>query len=204
MMIFFKERLVYLAVPKTGTSAIERALASHASAVFRDPPGMKHTNALGFERKFRALFERGNLPALQTMAVMREPLEWLGSWFRYRRRPALAGHPNSTAEVNFDQFLEAYLSDDQPPFANIGSQGRFLTDQSGDLLVNHIFSYADFATVKAFLKERLSRNVDLDTVNKSPEAILAAAPSLLEELRRQYALDFEIYEALSDGPLSVS
>ncbi|PTX56051.1 hypothetical protein C8N43_0701 [Litoreibacter ponti] len=203
-MIFFKERLVYLAVPKTGTSAIERALGRHASAVFRDPPGMKHTNALGFERKFRGLFERKTLSPLETMAVMREPLDWLGSWYRYRRRPALDGHPNSTRDVSFDEFVEAYLQDTRPAFADIGSQARFLTDQSGALLINHVFAYTDFETIRAFLATRLNRPIEFDKVNTSPRAPLSLSKGLRSRLEKTCAQDFEIYEALKDGPLSVT
>jgi hypothetical protein len=204
MMIFFQERLAFLAVPKTGTSALENALGPKASAIFRDPPGIKHTNARGFESKYRKLFERGNLPPLETMAVMREPVDWLGSWFRYRQRPSLAGHPNSTAGLSFDEFVAAYLSDNQPAFANVGSQARFVTDQGGDLLINHLFSYHDLASAVEFLERRLDREITLKSVNLSPKRGLSLSSELSSELRRACALDFEIYEALMDGPLSVS
>ena len=204
MMIFFNERLAYLAVPKTGTSALERALGSKASAVFRDPPGLKHTNARGFERKFRKLFERNTLAPLETMAVMREPMAWLGSWYRYRQRPALSGHKNSTEHVSFDAFIEAYLSPEQPAFARIGSQGRFVTDEHGDLLVNHLFSYADLDTARRFLERRLSTTIDLKPVNTSPRARTELSTDLEQELRVKCALDFQIYAALAEGPLSVS
>ncbi|EPX78914.1 hypothetical protein [Litoreibacter arenae] len=204
MMIFFQQRLAFLAVPKTGTSALERALGQKASAIFRDPPGMKHTNARSFEAKYRKLFERGKLPPLETMAVMREPLDWLGSWYRYRQRAALNGHPNSTADVSFDQFIEAYLSETQPPFAQIGSQARFVTDQDGDLLINHLFCYEHLSTAVDFLERRLDEKIVLKPVNQSPKRDLSLSAELDAELRTIYAADFEIYAALEEGPLSVS
>ncbi|SFR50258.1 hypothetical protein [Litoreibacter janthinus] len=204
MMIFFKERLAFLAVPKTGTSALERALGSKASAVFRDPPGIKHTNARGFESKYRKLFERGNLRPIETMAVMREPVEWLGSWYRYRQRPAIDGHPNSTANMTFDAFVAAYLSSDQPSYAEVGSQARFVTDKSGDLLVNHLFSYRDLGAAVRFLENRLSHEITLKAVNQSPKRELALSPDLRAELHKRCALDFDIYAALEEGPLSLS
>ena len=42
MLIFSKARLVVLSVPKTGTTAIEQALAGHASIAVLDPPELKH------------------------------------------------------------------------------------------------------------------------------------------------------------------
>ena len=204
MMIFFRERLVFLAMPKTGTSALENALGRKASVIFRDPPGIKHTNARSFEAKYRNLFERENLSPLETMAVMREPIDWLGSWFRYRQRPALNGHPNSTADLTFNEFVGAYLLADQPPYANVGRQARFVTDQSGDLLINHLFSYHDFAAAIRFLEQRLDREIILKSVNQSPKKELTLSPELSTELHNACALDFEIYHALEGGPLSVS
>jgi hypothetical protein len=204
MLVFFKERLAYLAVPKTGTTAVERALHRHAAMVLRDPPGLKHTNARGFERKFRGMFERGELPAMQTVAVMREPVSWLGSWYRYRQRPALTGKKNSTAGISFDEFVAGYLSPEQPAFADIGAQSRFLTDENEDLLVNHLFRYEDMGPFLDFLRQMLGLEIELQRVNTSPEAELALSDTLHAELRQKRHLDFQIYEALLDGPLSIS
>ncbi len=204
MMVFQKERLVYLAVPKTGTSAIERALARRATALFRDPPGLKHTNAQGFERKFRAIFEQwGNTP-FQTCAVFREPIDWLGSWFRYRQRPALEGHKNSTAGLSFDEFVDAYLLEKQPPFAKVGAQGRFVTDGSGELLVNHLFQYERMSEFYDFLHTKLGREIETKQINVSPKAPIELSATLEARLRDQFRLDFEIHDALMDGPISVS
>ncbi len=203
MMIFYKQRLAYLAVPKTGTSAVERALHRRASAVLRDPPGLKHTNARSYERRFRSMFERGGLAPIETVAVMREPLSWLSSWFRYRQRPALAGHANSTEGLSFDQFIEAYLLKDQPPFAQVGSQGRFVTDDNGDLLVNHLFQYEDFDPFIDFLHKRLGGDFELQTVNQSPKRHIDLSADLEKALHQHLALDFEIHGALANGPLSL-
>ena len=50
MLVFWKERLVFLAVPKTGTTALEGALAPKAALVFRDPPILKHTPLYRYRR----------------------------------------------------------------------------------------------------------------------------------------------------------
>ncbi|MEP3346209.1 MAG: sulfotransferase family 2 domain-containing protein [Litoreibacter sp.] len=204
MMIFFAQRLAYLAVPKTGTSALERALGGKASATFRDPPGIKHTNARSFEKKFRRLFERKDLAPLETMAIVREPEEWLGSWYRYRQRSALSGHPNSTENVTFDQFVSAYLNHNQPPYAQVGRQSRFVTDAGGDLLVNHLFAYSDFTSAVQFMERRLNCSIALKSVNQSQHLKLVLSSSLRDQLISECKLDYEIYQALQDGPLSIS
>jgi len=203
MMIFFKERLAYLATPKTGSTALQGALQHRASMVLRDPPGMKHTNARGYERKFRAMFERDELAPIETAAVFREPISWLSSWYRYRQRKALHGHANSTHGISFDQFVEAYLSDNPPPYAKLGSQGQFVTDQHGELLVQHLFQYEDFHHFQSFLENRLGERLTMEVVNKSPELQVTLSDELRERLKRVLALDFEVHAALSEGPLSI-
>ncbi|MCD9149817.1 hypothetical protein, partial [Pseudophaeobacter flagellatus] len=169
MMIFFRERLAVLAVPKTGTSSLEKALDPKASATFRGPPQLKHTRAREFETNFRSLFEKKGLPPIETMAVMREPIQWLGSWFRYRQRPSLQGHPKSTAGVSFNDFVAAYLTEGRPAYANIAQQADFITDKNGALLVDHLYSYSDLPAALQFLEKRLQQTITLPLVNKSPQ-----------------------------------
>jgi hypothetical protein len=46
MLVFAKEKLVFLAMPKTGTTALEAALAPRSDMVMRNPPILKHTPAI--------------------------------------------------------------------------------------------------------------------------------------------------------------
>ena len=110
MLLFWKERLVFLAVPKTGTSAYEAALQTRASIAVLDPPELKHAPIYRYNRFFRPMFERTGGEDMETLAVVRDPLDWLGSWYRYRRRPFLDGKRTSTADVSFDAgFSDAML-----------------------------------------------------------------------------------------------
>ncbi|MCD9149760.1 hypothetical protein [Pseudophaeobacter flagellatus] len=136
---------------------------------------------------------------------MREPVQWLGSWFRYRQRPALQGRPNSAAGVSFNDFVSAYLSKDRPAYANIAQQSDFITDKNGALLVDHLYFYSDLPAALQFLEKRLQQTITLPLVNKSPQRggeDMSLSPELTAELHRANALDFEIYEALQSGNLS--
>lgn len=86
MLVFWKARLVMLAVPKTGTSAYAKALAPHAGMVVNDPPELKHAPVYRYNRFFRPMFEKMGAEEMDVMAVIREPISWLGSWYRYRQR----------------------------------------------------------------------------------------------------------------------
>lgn len=87
MLVFFDERLVFLSVPKTGTTAYLSALGAHADMIISGPPMLKHAPVYRYNRFIRPMFQQLCDVEMELMAVMREPISWLGSWSRYRQRP---------------------------------------------------------------------------------------------------------------------
>lgn len=200
MMMFWKAGLVFLAVPKTGTQAYEAALGAHADAVLRHPPGLKHMTAQRFERKFRPLLPTLPGRRLETLAVIREPVDWLASWFRYRSRPQIDGKPASTAGLSFAAFVEGYLRDVQPPWARIGSQHRFVSAPDGTLLVDHLFAYEQQDALRRFLSERLGRRVETPPArNVSPALPVGLSDELAARLRAERPEEFALHDGLSFG-----
>ncbi|WP_264213903.1 gamma-glutamyl kinase [Leisingera thetidis] len=196
MMIFFKERLALLSVPKTGTTAFQAALRNRADLVMSDPPELKHAPVYRYNRWIRPMFEKVCGAELEVVAVMREPVSWLGSWYRYRQRPLLDGKPNSTKGVSFDDFLHAYCKGKPPAFANVGSQAKFLEAQPNGCKVNHLFRYEDQDALRRFLEQRLEMDIRLERLNVSPRASLAPSPDAACHLRRKRAAEFELYESI--------
>ncbi|MEW2913556.1 gamma-glutamyl kinase [Leisingera sp. JC11] len=193
MMIFFKERLALLSVPKTGTTAFQAALRDRADLVISDPPELKHAPLYRYNRWIRPMYEKVCGAELEVAAVMREPVSWLGSWYRYRQRPALDGKPNSTRDVSFDDFLHAYCKGKPPAFANVGSQAKFLEAQPNGCKVSHLFRYEDPDALKRFLEERLDTEIRLERKNVSPQADLTLSPNAEARIRRKRAEEFELY-----------
>ena len=197
MLLFWKAKLVVLAVPKTGTTALEEALLPHADAAILNPPEKKHVTARRWRAQLAPFFENKGARRLETMAVIREPVDWLKSWHRYRARPEIAGSPASTASVDFDRFVEGWLSDPEPEFARVGRQSRFVSDASGAVIVDHLFRYEALDEAVAFLKQRLNQPLDLPRRNVSPPADVSLSPGLEKRLRREAAVDFALWESLS-------
>lgn len=196
MLVFWKERLAFLAVPKTGTSAYEAALAGRADIVVRDPPELKHAPVYRYNRFFRPMFEKMGAADMATMAVMREPISWLGSWYRYRRRPFMSGRPNSTEHVSFDHFVDAYCKGEKPGFANVGSQAKFLEPRPNGTRITHLFRYEDQASIQAFLEARLSLSLSLKKINVSPPSELHLSERTEAKLRRKCAEEFDLYQSI--------
>lgn len=195
MLVFWKQRLVIFSVPKTGTSAFDKTLAPLADISIINPPILKHMPVYRFNRFMTPLFDAVNSPKMERFAVVREPLDWLGSWYRYRKRPELDGTSNSTKSISFDQFVLDAMKGKQPAHANVGSQVRFLSGGTGSAGVDHLFQYEQLDLACAFLKQRLGCELPLDRVNVSPPETLELSAKTMERYRRKKADEFELWKS---------
>ncbi len=195
MLVFWNEKLVFLAVPKTGTTAIEGALAPRAQAVFRDPPILKHTPYYRYKRFVLPMLEKAGAEGLQTVAVVRHPIDWLSSWYRYRNRDDLVGSKNSTRGITFDEFVVEYCEDKPAPFANVGSQAKFLAANNGPTKCDYVFRYEAQPKLIEFLETRLNVKLELKELNVSPRMDVSLLPEVEALLRHTNAADFALWEA---------
>lgn len=194
MMVFWAERLAFLATPKTASTAIEAALGGLAALVILRPDRLKHTNAHDFATHLAPWLEAGG-PPFEMAALMREPRAWLGSWFRDRQREETAPE-FSTRDLTFDAFVQARCQDGPlPAFANVGSQADFLTTGSGRP-VDHLFRYEQLEDFVHFLEDRLLCEVHLPRMKVSPPGDLWLAPQTEALLHHHMAADFEMYDAI--------
>lgn len=195
MLVFWKENLVLLAVPKTGSTALEGALAPRASMVLRDPPQLKHAPCYRYKRFLRPFFIQAGGQTPQVMAIVRHPVAWLGSWYRYRTRPDLIGHENSTHGISFDDFVLEYCKGDPAPFARVGSQDKFLRINDGDIGADYLFRYEAWDKITAFLETRLDITLALKQKNVSPAMDLHLSDDVAAHLADKRSAEFTIWQA---------
>ncbi|MEY8882572.1 gamma-glutamyl kinase [Donghicola sp. XS_ASV15] len=197
MLVFWKQNLAILSVPKTGTTALEAALSPHADIVISNPPELKHLPVYRYTRFMEKMFDKATGRTPETVAVVREPIDWLGSWYRYRQRPELQGRPNSTSDVAFDDFVLEYTKGKPAPFANVGSQARFLAGEEGRICgVTHLFRYNRLDKLYDFLQDRLGREITTERMNVSPAGQLTLSAEVAEHLRRKCPQEFELYDSV--------
>lgn len=194
MLVFLDKRLAFLAVPKTGTTAVEMALKSRADVILAR--GRKHTTAARYHNKVAPFLEDTFGTRPEAMAVMRDPVEQIRSWYRYRSGPRQKGTRFSTNGCSFDDFVRAVISDDPPEYAGIGSQFRFLTNGKGALQVSHLFAYEAQPTFRSFLAERFGEEIKLKEKNVSPPAHAPLSDAVEAELRSARADEFALYDRL--------
>lgn len=197
MLVFWEQRLVFLATPKTGSTAIATALESLAAVSIQRPPVLKHTTVHRFRRFFGPYLEAASKADWTVVALMREPRDWLASWYRFRGRDDQTDPAKSTAGKSFDEFVQAWCSDPRPAFADVGSQARFLKPRQGQG-ADRIFRYEDIDSFVHFLEDRLGCEIILPRVNVSPLRETALSPQTEALLHTAAAEDFELYASLGD------
>lgn len=198
MMVFWEQRLVVLATPKTGSTALETALESRAALISRRPPELKHTPAYRYRRFLAPYLEKTANAPFTVVAMMREPVDWLGSWYRFRQRQTRPPSRHDTSGLSFDAFIEGYIAKPRPGFADVGSQARFLS--SGDHLgVDRVFAYEDMPAFIAFLETALQQKIALSRENVSPAVALDLSPDVAARLRAACAEDFALYDLVRRG-----
>lgn len=201
MLVFAEQNLAFIAVPKTGTTAVELALKRRADIVFGKR--FKHMTAQRFHSRLAPFLESAYGLRPERFAVMREPEEQIRSWYRYRCREARKGSEFGASGMTFDAFVEAVISDDPPPFAGIGSQYRMLTSRRGALLVHHLFAHEKPLRFRQFLNDRFGEEIELKQKNVSPPADAPLSEPVRRRLREARRAEFDLYDRLigADGYL---
>lgn len=194
MLVFWEQRLAILATPKTGSTAIEAALESLAAVSVQRPPALKHTNVARFQRFVGPYLEAAAGEPFTVVALMREPRDWLGSWFRYRSRDDIPDPAKSTKGKTFDEFVQAWCHKPRPAFADVGSQAQFLKGSKGP--ADRVFRYENIDSFIDFLEDRLDFQIILPQLNVSPKAPMDLSPETVGLLQVAAVDDFALYHSL--------
>ena len=197
MLVFAQQSLAFIAVPKTGTTAVEMALKRRADIVFTKR--FKHMTAQRFHSRMAPLLDEVYGLRPDRFAVMRDPEEQIRSWFRYRSRKGNRASDTDAAALSFDDFVKAVIADDPPAFAGIGSQWGMLTSGKGELMVHHLFAYETPPVFRGFLNERFDTEIALKPANVSPPVEAPLDPDLRKRLRIARAAEFDLYQRLRDA-----
>jgi hypothetical protein len=197
LQIYFDQNLAFLAVPKTGSTAFELALRPHADIVFAKR--RKHMTAGQFKRRMVPFLDEFYGLNPEVVAIMRDPIEQIRSWYRYRARPVKKGGREDCQDLSFDDFVKLVIKDPQPPAAAIGTQLGFLSMHDGSIPVHHIFAYEKQPLVRGFLNDRFEKTFKYPEKNVSPDRPTPLSPEVEAELRRHRADEFALYQRVLEA-----
>ncbi len=195
MLIFWEHRLVFLATPKAGSTAIEVALESLANVNVQQPAELKHVTAGDYARFVAPWLEHASGARFSTVALMREPVDWLRSWYRFRLRDDQDTAEQAMDGIGFDGFARAYLRPTPPDFAAVGRQTQHLSI-GGKPAVERIFRYEDMPAFTRFMEDRLDCVISLPRVNVPPAVDVSLSDETAQLLNEAMSEDFALYRTL--------
>ena len=193
MLVFWDQRLVFLATPKAGSTAIAAALEPLAALSVQRPAVLKHTNVQAFSSHVAPFLAAAAGESFATVALIRHPKAWLGSWYRNRLRD---GADRSTQGISFDDFVQGWCADVPPSFADVGTQAAFLQPGPQGQWLDRLFRYEEIAGFVDYLEDRLAFEIILPHLNVSPPGDLALSTRTEALLSQRASADFALYEAL--------
>lgn len=198
MIVNLDAKLAYLAMTKCGSTAFENAIKHVSHICYSGHPSVTHMIALRYNDVIADYLNFIGANDVETTSVIRYPVSWLESWWRYRNKAEFATSEQRTDDITFDTFVNQYV-DGGPIYDDIWSQAKFLSDNHDNLIVDHIFRYEEFEKLQTFWEARLGTSLTVEQFNVSQERTTYIAATTLRRFETTFPRDFEIWESCTVG-----
>jgi hypothetical protein len=200
MQIAVRNRFIFIANSKAASTSLERALTPHAEIQRAGGPKRKHIPMDRVLKAYDFLFQQpGYGPdAFFKFAVMREPVDWLASWYRYR-----VGNDVGSAIDRSMSFAEFWERNDWNITRKDGSrnlQRDFMCDAGGRPLVDYIIRYdrlgPEFAEVCAGLGIRAELpDLNVSRIGRGEDVIPSELRATVAD---HFAEDYALFERIDE------
>jgi hypothetical protein len=195
---------VLLSMPKCGSTSLETALAPYHEQM-RGRVVKKHANARTFVNIVQRQLRRGGYARedYEVVSMYRDPVAWLESWWRYRKRPFVRRQRRDrfTGKLSFEEFAALYLDEDREATGISGRPTAFLAkDDSGEIAVDRIFLMDRPDVWGAWFSERVGEPLDITVLNRSTTAPAPELPPTLQARLQEYlAPEYDVLERLRES-----
>ena len=138
MLISLEHRFIFIANLKTASTSIEAALQPFAQVRMLTTEWGKHQSLKHTELNYHHIFRIIPRQEFRVFAVIRDPMEWLGSLYRAHMAPYFQGTIKDTSSYSFPDFLVHWC-----PFypEQMVPQTARLTDQHGQFAADFVINY---------------------------------------------------------------
>lgn len=195
---------VMLSMPKCASTSLEEMLSPKSEIIVKNNPLLKHLNCRQFHTKIVPLLRMAGYSRrdYEVVSLFREPITWLGSWWRYRSRPGLRVEglesDRYAGALSFEEFTARYLDGDPSASVIRGRPARFVAGgPRPKVRMNRLFALEQPEVWRGWIQDRLGAELDVSTVNRSrvrDEPTLSA--HMRARLEEHFAPEYEIYEHL--------
>lgn len=149
-------KLIYIAIPKTGTTStqefLQKIISDNSIIVNYKPNNIglsKHSSA----KTISSIIE--NYSDYHSIAVIRNPYDWYVSWFTYRQ---IDGAKISSKNMSFKEYLN------KQPMKELLS---WICDDNDNIIVNSIIKYED--GLEDQMKNIISKIIPKNITSKMPK-----------------------------------
>jgi hypothetical protein len=212
MMISFARKFIFIANTKTASTTIEFLLRPCSDISIIGTRYGKHMPYSMIVKNFAFIFNKSGIP-VETyfrFGVIREPLDWIVSWYNYRNQEQLLSgtgmKTNSCKGIDFKSFAEEVMMlEDRRQFAKVGSQRSIFCDANGKLGVDYLIPLqrvnTDLLAIGKALGLRRELVPEKRERNVSPKIISVrnVDPDLAGRLRQHFAKDVALFKMAVEG-----
>ena len=208
MIINLDHKLSFICTPKCASTSIEKFMGNGERIELTGSPQMKHRDATFYKNKIKP-FLTSAFPNSEfvSFALIREPISWLSSWWRYLQRPNASKHFN-TNNISFNDYVLNFMKPlDQRP---LGTATRlkyprsWIIDDDGCVVVDKVFSLDKIEVLEEFLTLRTGSRVLLDNLNKSINIDLSISQSLpdstIKLVNNVMRIEYQLYYSAMVSP----
>jgi len=197
MLIGLERKFVFVANTKTASTSVESALGPVSEVVLAETPEQKHMPLHAAIEAHPEIFAQpGQWPRFFfKFGVMRDPLDWIDSWFRYRKSNRVESP--LPPQMSFAEFWEQqdwnFRRADGRPYL----QRDMFCGPQGKVLADVIIPYHRLPEMFALICDALGVAHALPRKNVSRLRKRAEIPPALEDrLRVHYAEDYALLDGL--------
>jgi len=209
-MISFRHNFVFLANTKAMSSSVHHLLLDESDLVYYRPGGGKHMNFNAVNRRLQQISGR-TIEDYFSFGFVRDPVDWIESWYRYRKRAGLKrkGHHMAKNQIpknmKLQTFIEEICAGNDAPCFKIHTQTRVLgtPDRHADLLIpfngyqaklSQLAAHDVFAPLKNLANTHINKNKSMNWFGRK-----SVPDELKEKIRVVFARDYDLYaQAKSD------
>lgn len=197
--IYHLLRTIFVHVPKTAGTAIERALLQGRKGTVGG-----HTTALGYRSTYPEAFEN-----YFKFSIIRHPVDRFVSAFYYLRQQKI--HPALNNQVihecdTIDEFVKRVEVEPDlvQKIVHLLPQHMFLCDAGGLILVDQVYDYDKLLEAWADISERIGITyIPLTKINVSQRrGNFKLSAHVVNLVRKLYALDYDIFKFNQLSPVT--
>jgi SAM-dependent methyltransferase len=153
MLISLSNKFVFIANPKTASTAIERALRPYSDVALVESRFGKHQSFLEIEARFEWMLSLVDPSELLVFSVMRDPIDFMVSLYNSHMDPKFEAEADLyTGTLHFEDFLNKWTqsNDDQSR-----QQHTRMLDGDNRIAANYIIAYDNLEDGLRFVGERI-------------------------------------------------